>query len=224
MRLRNYYYIFLLLLCFQSVAQVKTIQAVKTLQAPRIDGELNDAVWKEAPVLSDFIQNSPSPGSKSSSNTEVRILYDNSAIYVGAYLFDDPALIRKQFTARDGEQMRDVDYFSVFFDTYNDKQNGFQFLVTTANVQTDARVSPTYSGEFGSYGDKTWDAVWESKVSIHKDGWVVEMRIPYVSLRFSKKEVQDWGLQLLRFTRRNNETDFWNPISPQVNGFANQFG
>jgi Domain of unknown function (DUF5916)/Carbohydrate family 9 binding domain-like len=224
MRLRNYYYIFLLLLCFQSVAQVKTIQAVKTLQAPRIDGELNDAVWKDAPVLSDFIQNSPSPGSKSSSNSEVRILYDNSAIYIGAYLFDDPSLIRKQFTARDGEQMRDVDYFSVFFDTYNDKQNGFQFLVTTANVQTDARVSPTYSGEFGSYGDKTWDAVWESKVSIQKNGWVVEMRIPYVSLRFSKKEVQDWGLQLLRFTRRNNETDFWNPISPQVNGFANQFG
>jgi len=224
MRLRNYYYIFLLLLCFQSVAQVKTTQAVKTIQAPRIDGELSDAVWKDAPVLSDFIQNSPSPGSKSSSSTEVRILYDNTAIYVGAYLFDDPALIRKQFTARDGEQMRDVDYFSVFFDTYNDKQNGFQFLVTTANVQTDARVSPTYSGEFGSYGDKTWDAVWESKVSMQKNGWVVEMRIPYVSLRFSKKEVQDWGLQLLRFTRRNNETDFWNPISPQVNGFANQFG
>ena len=224
MRLKNYYYIFLLLLCFQSVAQVKTTEAVKTVQAPRIDGLLNDDVWKEAPVLTDFIQNSPSPGSPASSKSEVRILYDNTAIYVGAYLFDDPSLIRKQFTARDGEQMRDVDYFSVFFDTYHDKQNGFQFLVTTANVQSDARVSPTYSGEFGSYGDKTWDAVWESKVSMQKDGWVVEMRIPYVSLRFSKKEVQDWGLQLLRFTRRNNETDFWNPISPAVNGFANQFG
>ena len=224
MRLKHFYYIFLLLLCFQSVAQVKTTEAVKTVQAPRIDGLLNDDAWQEAQVLTDFIQNSPSPGSPASSKTVVRILYDNTAIYVGAYLFDDPSLIRKQFTARDGEQMRDVDYFSVFFDTYHDKQNGFQFLVTTANVQSDARVSPTYSGEFGSYGDKTWDAVWESKVSMQKDGWVVEMRIPYVSLRFSKKEVQDWGLQLLRFTRRNNETDFWNPISPTVNGFANQFG
>ncbi len=224
MRLKHFYYLFLLLLCFQSVAQVKTTEAVKTVQAPRIDGLLNDDAWQEAPVLTDFIQNSPSPGSPASSKTVVRILYDNTAIYVGAYLFDDPSLIRKQFTARDGEQMRDVDYFSVFFDTYHDKQNGFQFLVTTANVQSDARVSPTYSGEFGSYGDKTWDAVWESKVSMQKDGWVVEMRIPYVSLRFSKKEVQDWGLQLLRFTRRNNETDFWNPISPTVNGFANQFG
>lgn len=224
MRHIHYTYIFLLLLCFQSVAQVKTTQAVKTVQAPHIDGVLNDPVWQEAPVLTDFIQNSPSPGSPGTSRTEVRILYDNTAIYVGAFMQDDPALIRKQFTARDGEQMRDVDYFSVFFDTYNDKQNGFQFLVTSANVQSDARVSPSYSGEFGSYGDKTWDAVWESKVAVQNNGWVVEMRIPYVSLRFSKREVQDWGLQLLRFTRRNNEADFWNPISPQVNGFANQFG
>lgn len=224
MRLYYTLNIFLLLLCFQSVAQVKTTQAVKTTLAPRIDGVLNDAGWKEAPVLSDFIQNSPTPGKPGSSRSEVRIIYDDAAIYVGAYLFDDPSLLRKQFTARDGEQMRDVDYFSVFFDTYNDKQNGFQFLVTTANVQSDARVSPSYTGEFGSYGDKTWDAVWESKVSLQKDGWVVEMKIPYVSLRFSKKEVQDWGLQLLRFTRRNNETDFWNPVNPQVSGFANQFG
>ena len=224
MRHIHYTYIFLLLLCFQSVAQVKTAQAVKTVQAPHIDGVLNDPVWEQAPVLTDFIQNSPSPGSPGTSRTEVRILYDNTAIYIGAFMQDDPALIRKQFTARDGEQMRDVDYFSVFFDTYNDKQNGFQFLVTSANVQSDARVSPSYSGEFGSYGDKTWDAVWESKVAVQNNGWVVEMRIPYVSLRFSKREVQDWGLQLLRFTRRNNESDFWNPISPQVNGFANQFG
>ena len=121
MRHIHYTYIFLLLLCFQSVAQVKTTQAVKTVQAPRIDGVLNDAVWQQAPVLTDFIQNSPSPGSPGTSKTEVRILYDNTAIYVGAFMQDDPALIRKQFTARDGEQMRDVDYFSVFFDTYNDK-------------------------------------------------------------------------------------------------------
>lgn len=224
MRRIYYTHIFLLLLCFQSVAQVKTTQAVKTVQAPRIDGVLDDPAWQQAPLLTDFIQNSPSPGSPATTKTEVRIVYDNTAIYIGAFMQDDPAQIRKQFTARDGEQMRDVDYFSVFFDTYNDKQNGFQFLVTSANVQSDARVSPSYSGEFGSYGDKTWDAVWESKVSIRENGWVAELRIPYVSLRFSKKEVQDWGLQLLRFTRRKNETDFWNPISPQVNGFANQFG
>ncbi|MBE2230873.1 MAG: carbohydrate binding family 9 domain-containing protein [Chitinophagaceae bacterium] len=224
MRHTIYTCLFLLLLCFQSLAQVKTTEAVKTDQPPRIDGLLNDPAWQSAPVLTDFVQNSPAPGQPASRRTEVRILYDNNAIYVGAYLFDDPALIRKQFTARDGEQMKDVDYFSVFFDTYNDKQNGFQFLVTTANVQSDARVSASYSGDFGSYGDKTWDAVWESRVSMQADGWVAELRIPYVSLRFAKKEVQDWGLQLLRFMRRDNESSFWNEVKPTVNGFANQFG
>ncbi|MBP9104009.1 MAG: carbohydrate binding family 9 domain-containing protein, partial [Chitinophagaceae bacterium] len=224
MRLKNYICIPFLLLCFQSFSQVKTTAAVKVTQAPKIDGVLDDGVWANAPVLGDFIQNSPTFGLPCSQKTEVRIVYDNTAIYVGAYLYDDPALIRKQFTARDGEQQTDVDYFSIFFDTYNDKQNGFQFLVTTANVQTDARLTPSYSGDFGSYGDKTWDAVWESKVTMQSDGWIVEMRIPYISLRFAKKDVQDWGLQLLRFMRRNNESNFWNPVNPKVNGFVNQFG
>ena len=76
----------------------------------------------------------------------------------------------------------------------------------------------------GEYGDKTWDAVWDSKVSFNNDGWIVEMKIPYISLRFAKKDVQDWGLQLLRSVRRNNETSFWNPVIPNVNGFVNQFG
>ena len=224
MRLKNYICIPFLLLCFQSFSQVKTTVAVKVTQAPKIDGVLDDGVWANAPVLGDFIQNSPTFGLPCSQKTEVRIVYDNTAIYVGAYLYDDPALIRKQFTARDGEQQTDVDYFSIFFDTYNDKQNGFQFLVTTANVQTDARLTPSFTGDFGSYGDKTWDAVWESKVSMQPDGWTVEMRIPYISLRFAKKDVQDWGLQLLRFMRRNNESNFWSPVNPKVNGFVNQFG
>lgn len=153
----------------------------------------------------------------------MKLAYDNDAIYVGAYLYDDPKLIRTQLTARDGEQRQDVDYFSVF-DTYKDLQNGFQFTVTTANVQSDARLTPNQETDFDEYGDKTWEAVWESKVSIKEDGWVVEMRIPYISLRFAKKDLQDWGLQFLRFTRRTNERDFWNPINPQINGFVNQFG
>lgn len=138
-------------------------------------------------------------------------------------MYDNPSLIRKQLTARDEEQQSDEDYFSIFFDTYNDKQNGFQFLVTSMNVQTDARLGPNL-GTTSDYGDKTWDAVWESQVKMTKDGWTVEMKIPYLSLRFSKKDVQDWGLQFLRFTRRNSEVSFWNPVDPNVNGFVNQFG
>jgi len=162
-------------------SQTKTLNALKLDQPPRIDGNLDDPAWVNVPVATDFIQNFPNYGLPASVKSEVKILYDNTAIYIGAYLHDNPALVRKQITARDEEQFSDVDYFSVFFDTYNDKQNGFQFLVTSMNVQTDARLGSNLGGGFGSYGDKTWDAVWDSKVSMKPDGWVIEMKIPYIS-------------------------------------------
>jgi len=224
MRLRNYICLPFLLVCTSIFSQEKSLQAIKTTQAPKVDGNLDDAAWTNVPVATDFVQNYPISGQSSSQKTTVKIIYDNDAIYVGAYMYDDPTLIRKQITARDAEQLKDVDYFSIFLDTYNDNQNGFQFLVTSANVQSDAKLGPNLGGGFLTYGDYTWDAVWESKVQIQKDGWSVEMKIPYISLRFAKKDMQDWGLQFLRAIRRTNELCFWNPVNPQVNGFVNQFG
>lgn len=222
--LRN---LLLIALCFLhqlAYSQPKTLSAVKSAHAPVIDGNLTDFVWQSAPLAGGFHQTSPAYGFPVTANTEVKILYDDEAIYVGAYLYDDPSMIRKQLTARDGEQQQDIDYFSVFLDTYNDNQNGFQFLVTSANVQTDARLNATANPGFGQFGDKTWDAVWESQVKMQKDGWSVEIRIPYISLRFAKKDIQTWGLQFLRYMRRNSEQDFWNNVDPNVNGFVNQFG
>ncbi len=224
MRIKLYICIPFLLIFCNLYSQPKTVQAVKITNAPKIDGNLNDAAWENITPLTDFIQNYPSAGKPASRQTKVKIMYDDDAIYVGAYLYDDPLLIRKQITARDEESRKDVDYFSVFFDTYKDRQNGFQFVVTSANVQSDARLSPNDGTGFGNYGDKTWDAVWESKVQMQKDGWTVEMKIPYISLRFAKKELQNWGLQFQRQIRRTNENCFWNPVDPNVNGFVNQFG
>lgn len=204
--------------------QNKTIRAIKASEAPRIDGSIDEQVWQTAPIATDFITNTPIYGRPSAYNTEVRFMYDNNALYVAAYIHDDPALIRKQLTPRDQERQADVDYFSVFIDTYKDRQNAYQFLVTSRNVQSDARISPNIEPNYGVYGDITWDAVWDSKVSFRKDGWVVEIRIPFFSIRFSRKNIQDWGIQFLRFARRSNETSFWNPVDPNVNGFVNQYG
>src|SRR5688572_28402187 len=101
----------LTLILFQTelFSQVRSQQAIKTSDVPKIDGNLDDAAWSNVPVLTDFIQNFPTFGLPGSQKTEVRILYDNSAIYIGAYLYDDPKLIRKQITPRDGEQRTDVD-------------------------------------------------------------------------------------------------------------------
>ena len=209
----------------EAFAQSKALQAVSTTTAPKLDGILDDAAWKNVPVATNFTTNTPVFGKPSQVRTEVKLVYDNTSIYIGAYLYDDPSQIRKQLTQRDGEQTQDVDFFAVFFDTYQDRQSGFQFLVTSQNVQTDARLSPSFPANgFGSYGDLSWDAVWDSRVAIHSDGWSVEMKIPYSAIRFSKKAVQDWGIEFLRFIRRENETSFWNPVDPNVNGFVNQFG
>ena len=213
-------------LCFRILAdaQPKNLEASKTSQVIRIDGSLDETAWQQAASATGFITNAPVYGKPASAPTSVKVVYDNTAIYIGAYIYDDPAKIRRQFTPRDKETRADVDYFAVFIDTYRDRQNAYQFLVTTRNVQSDARVSPQAQTEFGVYGDVSWDAVWDSRVSIKSDGWVVEMKIPYFSIRFSKESVQDWGIQFLRYSRRENEAAFWNPVDPNVNGFVNQFG
>lgn len=208
-----------------SIAQVRNLEAVKISNPPRLDGSLDDAAWQGVPAATNFITNTPVFGKASVVSSSVKVVYDNSAIYIGAYLYDKPGNIRRQMTLRDGEQRADVDYFAVFFDTYKDKQNAFQFLVTSRNVQSDSRISPGFElNDFNAYGDPTWDAVWDSRVSIKTDGWVVEMKIPYSAIRFSKEKVQTWGVQFLRFTRLNNETSFWSPVDPNASGFVNQFG
>lgn len=216
--------------CFLSAQDsLRALPAQKITEAPHIDGILEEAVWVNAPSASDFIMNLPEYGKHATQRTVVKIVYDNKAIYVGAYLYDqDPKNIRRQFVERDGESRANTDYFAIGLDTYQDRQNGFQFLVTASGVQSDAKITAINDINNNAFNDsridKTWDAVWESKVSMKTDGWVVEMKIPFSALRFAKKDLQDWGIQFTRFIRRNNEVDTWNPMNPNVNGIANQWG
>lgn len=212
------------LLILASTAQEKKLAALRIQSPVKIDGNLDEAVWNQAPVASGFILNSPKFGDTCSQKTIVRILYNDQAVYIGAYLYDVPKLVRRQLTSRDGEQRQDIDYFGVFLDTYNDDQNGFEFLVTSRNVQTDGRLLASKSSQFGPPSDYSWDAVWESNVKMHKDGWSVEMKIPYSAIRFSKKAIQDWGINFQRYIRRTNESAYWNKIDPNQSGFVNQFG
>jgi hypothetical protein len=210
----------LLLVPYVMNAQVRSIPAIKINQPVKIDGNLDDAVWKNIKPTGDFITISPVFGKESSRKTEVKICYDNTAIYVAAYMYDKPQNIRKQLTARDVIDRQDVDIFTVGFDTYHDKQNAFIFRVTAANVQGDSKQSQGAS----VVNDLTWDAVWESKTSIKKDGWVAEMKIPLSAIRFSKQDTQDWGLNFGRFVRKENENGLWNPINPNISGELNQWG
>lgn len=225
--LKKYIFIALFFPATSLFAQQKTLQAVKVATPPKLDGILDDAAWQNVPEANNFIENSPDFGKPSMQPTTVKIVYTDEAIYIGAFLKDDPTLIKKQLTQRDREQFQDADNFGVTFDTYLDQQNAFQFIVTSANVQSDAKISSSSSDnddDFGGGADYNWDAVWDSRVVISENGWTVEMKIPYSAIRFAKKEIQQWGLNFKRFIRRENETSYWNPVDPKVAGILSQEG
>ncbi|WP_180336382.1 DUF5916 domain-containing protein [Pontibacter ramchanderi] len=197
-------------------AQLKHLKALRITEPIKIDGALNEEIWQQADIATDFIQNRPNPGPKEVHPTHVRILYDDDFIYVGAVMHDvSPDSIFRQLGRRD--DLGNTDFFGVFFDTYNDQINGFGFFVTPAGVQLDARYSS--NGE-----DFTWNAVWESSARIESNSWVAEMRIPYSALRFSSKPEQLWGLNFMRNRQSTRQGFFWNHVDPAINGFVNQWG
>ncbi|MBL0147007.1 MAG: carbohydrate binding family 9 domain-containing protein [Chitinophagaceae bacterium] len=207
------------LFSLSTYGQVKNLDATKTDKPVIIDGNLTDEIWNILPPATDFIISHPTFGKTSSHKSEVKITYDNYAVYVGAYLYGNPETIGKQLTERDKIDRQDVDIFTVGFDTYKDRQNAFVFRVSSAGVQADAKLS-----NGGTMYDANWDAVWESKVSIKKDGWVAEIKIPFSAIRFSKNKLQNWGLNFARFIRKENENSIWSPVNPNISGDVNQWG
>jgi len=192
--------LFVLTLYINSVFSADTTKvafAIRTETPPKIDG-LMDEVWNNIIPISDFVQFTPLYNVPTTQKTEVRILYDNTAIYVFATMFDtNPDSILKQLGNRDDENLN-ADYFGIEFDTYNNQLDAYTFMVYSSGVQADSR-------EF----DDTYNAVWESKTKITNNGWVAEYKIPYSALRFPKKEIQIWGMEIFRNIRRNSETNYW---------------
>jgi hypothetical protein len=164
---------------------------------PKIDGILDDPAWLDVPSISDFRQSYPFYDVPAGNRTEVKMMYDNTAIYIGAYLYDNqPDSISMQLGLRDDPV--NSDQFRLVFDTYNKQQDAFEFVVTASGVQMDSRFS-----------DGSYNAVWESKTKITLDGWVVELKIPYSALRFPAKAEQEWGFQITRSNIRTGEFIQW---------------
>ena len=201
---------------------VKKLVAVKVTTPPKVDGILDDEVWKNVPVATDFVENQPVAGrhEKPEERTEIKIIYDNTAIYVGARMYEtNPAKIARELTTRDS--IATDDFIGMIFDTYHDGLNGSGFYVTAAGTQYDAKYAPSPTG---NTEDGTWNAVWESKVKLDKQGWTAEFKIPYSALRFAKKDVQNWGLNFIRRRKSVNKQLFWNEVNPKQNGLMNQEG
>ncbi|MFN0276931.1 MAG: DUF5916 domain-containing protein, partial [Chitinophagales bacterium] len=169
------------------------------------------------PVASLDITFLPEYGKVPSKKTEVKVAYDNDAIYIGAMMYDDnPANIKTQLSERDGYSI--ADNFTVGFDTYDDDINGYRFIVSASGVQTDQRIS------LNSNNDASWDAVWQSDVQILDNGWSCEIKIPYSAIRFPSKEIQNWGMQFARSVNATGEFILWSPVDPNVYGIIPQWG
>lgn len=216
------YNLFILVIFLHSnifLGQKKTLQSIRTTEKITIDGLLDEAIWKIAPIATDFVMINPGNGTPipNRQKTDVKIVYDNEAIYVAATLYDDePTKILKELTLRD--DFATADHFGVFFNGYNDGQHEFRFFVSAAGVQQDGLYTDALGEDF------SWDAIWKSEVKITDFGWVVEMKIPYAALRFPNSAVQTWGLNFYREVRRDRYQYCWNLISNTIQNEATQAG
>ena len=199
----------------------KTARAVRiTGEPPRIDGNLDDPAWSRAPVISDFVQKIPVEGAAPSVATEVRLLYDDDALYVGARLRrSDPSAIRTSITRRDGDS--DAEVFTVSLDTYLDKRTAYSFSLSSGGVRGDFYHSQD-SEDSGR--EAQFDPVWSGSARVDAEGWTAEMRIPFSQLRFNAAAEQVWGLQLTRNVADKSERAQWVLIPVSAAGFASRFG
>ena len=197
----------------------KSVGATRIKSQITIDGNLDENEWANSEIASDFVMLDPDNGKPipEELKTDVRVLYDDDAIYVGAILRDsEPNLILKEITERDN--FGTADLFGVLLNGYNDGQQEFQFYVNAANGQADCNFT-SQNGE-----DYTWNAIWSSSAKITSEGWVVEMKIPYAALRFSNEKKQTWGLNFFREVRRKRQKFTWNFIDAKIGVFSQQAG
>ena len=194
--------------------------ATRVSEAPRIDGVMDDLVWSEAIVLTEFVQSEPDEGSRITERTEVRVIYDDVAIYISAVCYDrEPDRIVATVLRRD-ESNDDNDAFMVTLDTYHDHRNGYFFETNPMGARRDAQIIGEGGGGmarrpgFNRGFNTDWDAVWQSRARITDEGWMVEMAIPLWELRFEAGQ-SDWGINFRRTIRRKTEQAYWAPIPRQ---------
>ncbi|OFX89121.1 MAG: hypothetical protein A2W99_02005 [Bacteroidetes bacterium GWF2_33_16] len=196
----------------------KIISAIKITDHIKIDGVLDDNSWSNAVIAKDFIQHEPFNGTLPTHPSEIKIVYDNYAIYIGAILYDSsPDSILRELSLRDKFDDANADLFAILINPFDDGINGFEFMVSAAGVQSDGKHT-------GGDGDPSWDGVWESAAKLTDKGWVAEMKIPYSALRFPDKNIQTWGINFFRNVRRYREWSSWNFVDNNAQEIISQSG
>ncbi len=200
----------------------RSVHAVRITSAPKIDGVLDENVWSTALPAGQFTQRDPEEGKPASEPTDIRVLYDNDALYFGCTMIDDdPAGIVARLTRRDNEI--ESDEFAIVIDSYHDHQTGFQFMFNAAGVKIDA-----LQYDDGNNEDLSWDPLWDVQITRNAKGWVAEVRIPFYSLRYRRTAADTaenlWGINFVRYISRKQEQDWWAFTPKNQSGFVSRFG
>jgi hypothetical protein len=184
-----------------------------------LDGRLVESAWESAGVVSDFVQKEPDEGAAPSERTEVRFVYDDDALYIGARMSKRPgSLIQASMARRD--RVEQSEHILIAFDTFLDRRTAYVFGVTAQGVRVDRYHARDEETAF----DETYDMVWEAKTTRDESGWTAEMWIPFSQLRFDRKDVLVWGLNIHRYTPTFDEDDYWAPIPRTVRAWSSRFG
>lgn len=196
----------------------KKAVAVRTPIAPRIDGILNEQQWSLAQIVTGFIQRDPTEGAPATERTEIRMLYDNEALYFACMMYDsDPSKIVARLARRDDNV--ESDFINIRIDSYHDHQTAFEFTVNAAGVKIDI-----LGYNDGEVEDASWDPVWDAETRITEEGWVAEIKIPFSMLRFSELPEMEWGIEFYRRISRKQEDALWVLIRKSDSGEMSKYG
>jgi hypothetical protein len=192
---------------YTTARRERRLQMVRASSPITLDGTLDEPAWLDAPVAKNFIQNDPREGEPATFDTEVRVLYDDDALYFGVFARDDDPRqvivndLKKDFSTGSS------DGFRVVIDTFRDERNGYQFATNPAGAKWDAQMANE-----GRENNADWDGIWDVWTRIVETGWYAEIRIPFRTLKFSSGDPQTWGINFERKLRRLNEDSYWSPL------------
>ncbi|HEY9421684.1 MAG TPA: DUF5916 domain-containing protein, partial [Thermoanaerobaculia bacterium] len=185
---------------------VPILRARAVTQRVELDGVLNDSVWQGVAAASGFTQREPRAGQPATEDTEVRIVYTPSHLYVGIKALDaEPREVVARGMLRDAPTGLD-DSVAIIFDTFNDRRNGYLFATNANGVRTDVLISDEGDGY-----NQEWNGVWRAEARRTEEGWTAELEIPFSTLRFSSEQ-DTWGMNIRRMVRRKGEESYWSPV------------
>ena len=186
-----------------------TVRATRVTTPLKIDGRLDEDVYRRVPPITAFIQSEPVSGAPTTERTEAWVLFDDRNLYFACRCWDtQPDRIVANDMRRDSSNLPRHDNFAVAIDTFNDGRNGVFFFLTAIGAMRDAAVTDQRP-------NLDWNPVWDGKVSRFANGWIAEMAFPFKSLRYGPGRQQAWRIQLRRAIRSKNEVTYLTLMNPQ---------